>query len=136
MSFVKKRIILYSVLGVVGAVVAAASLLFSGHRSSTLAGLGAGMFIVSLFKCIQLAILARDPKRLKRFENMQREERYQFIAKKSGAMTFYITMLALFIASIIARFAGGETVADTLAFAGFGTLGLYGILFLIYSRRY
>lgn len=100
MKILKKKMIWIAIMAAAGIVLFAASIVY-GETSSTITGFAAGLAIVSFVKLIQFYRISKNPQLLKKFEIEQKEERFIYIAEKSGRFAFILTLVVEFFAIFV-----------------------------------
>ncbi|MGB5823847.1 MAG: hypothetical protein WBH44_07205 [Proteocatella sp.] len=135
MTNFKKKISWFLVLAVAGASLIIINAL-KNNANSTVSSFGVGLLTVSIIKLTQFYRISRNPELMRKYEIAQKEERYVYIAQKSGYMTFVISIVAQFLGIFGMMLAGREVAAMWLAtFMGLQSL-VYIVSYYIFSKKY
>ena len=134
MKTIKKRMIWFGAISVVGIALFITSLVLG--KSESTCTFGAALALVGMAKIIQFSIISRDSAKLKDFETKQREERLIMLAEKSGRFTLMITITAELLAAVVLLFAGNEQLAMGVAIIAAIQSLIYLISYLCLSRKF
>jgi len=131
----KRQISWFLVLAVAGLALIITNIL-QNNGNTTISSFGFGLLTVSVIKLIQYYRVFGNPELMRKYEIAQKEERYIYIAQKSGYMTFVITIVVQFIGIFGLMLTGREDAAMWLAtFMGMQSL-VYIISYYIFSKKY
>lgn len=131
----KRQISWFLVLAVAGLVLIITNIL-QNNGNTTISSFGFGLLTVSVIKLIQYYRVFGNPELMRKYEIAQKEERYIYIAQKSGYMTFVISIVVQFTGIFGLMLTGREAAAMWLAsFMGIQSL-VYIISYYIFSKKY
>lgn len=135
MTNFKRQIIWFLVLLAAGISLIIANII-RNNGNITVSSFGVGLLTVSVIKLIQYYRVSKNPELMKKYEISQKEERYIYIAQKSGYMVYVVSILAQFAGIFVLILMGKENFAMWLsAFMGFQIL-VYLISYYVFSKKY
>lgn len=135
MTNFKRQIIWFLVLLAAGISLIIANVI-RNNGNTTVSSFGVGLLTVSVIKLIQYYRVSKNPELMKKYEISQKEERYIYIAQKSGYMVYVVSILAQFAGIFVLILMGKENFAMWLcAFMGFQIL-VYLISYYVFSKKY
>ncbi len=135
MTNFKRQIIWFLVLLAAGISLIIANII-RNNGNTTVSSFGVGLLTVSVIKLIQYYRVSKNPELMKKYEISQKEERYIYIAQKSGYMVYVVSILAQFAGIFVLILMGKENFAMWLCvFMGFQIL-VYLISYYVFSKKY
>lgn len=127
----KKRIVLNRVVSLTLGIVCTAA---GYNRSDLLFYMGVSLLAVSIALCIKYAVILRDPERLKNYEIACRDERNLHIARKSYAVSFFVSIYAEVAAFIFCAYRNLDIYADIFSYMILLQMAVYLIARACLSR--
>lgn len=114
MKILKKKIILYVIIALVGIALFVVNIISLGNNRN-IKWLTLSLIAISIRRLIQFIKISKNPQLLKEFEIQQKEERFTLIYEKSGNLTCLVTMLAEYIAIFILALMNQEMMVNIVA---------------------
>ncbi len=135
MSNLKRQIMWFVMLLVAGIMIIVLSFIRQSE-TTTVSSFGVGLCTVSTFKLVQFYRLSKNPEFMKKYKIAQNEERYIYIAHKSGYFTYFVSIMAQFLAIFMLIIANKEVYAMYLSMIMAGQVFVYLISYYVFSKRY
>lgn len=126
----------YAALFVAGAALVVLGCLEVVAIDSYWIGLSGGLAGVSAMRLVQAARYAKDPAYAKRVEVSNSDERTAFVAGRSAALAFRLSIMVLAVLCVALYPLGQPVMARVLGFVMCGQLVVYWISYLVLMRRY
>ena len=127
---------LYMALFVAGVALVVLGCLEVVDLDSYWSGMGGALAGVAGIRLVQAARYAKDPAYARRVEVSNSDERTAFVAGRSAAMTFRLSVLVLAVLSVALYPLGQPSLARVLGFVICGELVMYWVSYMVFSRRY
>lgn len=131
----KQRMICFIVLAVIG-------LFFVGFsftdiiENAVTAGLGFGMFLVSIINIIVLLRVSKNPKQLEKYLQLKADERTQFIWSQSYSLSFWVSIFVDFVLAATLPFFGLQLIALIIGSSLALKIIVYFISYYFNSKKY
>ena len=106
------------------------------NANPTVIGFGAGVFILSTLKCIQLYQISKDKEKINEYINLTHDERMRYINEKAYSTAFWITLYLEFVALSIFSLIGLQLFAAILGCTFSFKLIIYLLLNIYFSKKY
>lgn len=135
MNSVKRSLIYVAGLLTLGTILIVFSVKSEGDNTY-LTGLGGGMLGAGIVKLIQMVGIMKNPEQIKRYNNMQTEERAVFIANKAGNIAFSVSVVAELAALIYFSAKKNSDIQDFLTWMLCVQCALKVILYRVYNYKY
>lgn len=134
MSNFKRQIMWFVMLLVAGIMIITLSIIRQSE-TTTVSSFGVGLCTVSTFKLVQFYRLSKKPEFMKKYKIAQNEERYIYIAHKSGYFTYFVSIMAQFLAIFMLIILDKEVYAMYLSMIMAGQVFVYLISYYVFSKR-
>ncbi len=134
MSNFKRQIMWFVMLLVAGIMIIVLSIIRQSE-TTTVSSFGVGLCTVSTFKLVQFYRLSKKPEFMKKYKIAQNEERYIYIAHKSGYFTYFVSIMAQFLAIFMLIILDKEVYAMYLSMIMAGQVFVYLISYYVFSKR-
>ena len=134
MSNLKRQIMWFVMLLVAGIMIIVLSFIRQSE-TTTVSSFGVGLCTVSTFKLVQFYRLSKNPEFMKKYKIAQNEERYIYIAHKSGYFTYFVSIMAQFLAIFMLIILDKEVYAMYLSMIMAGQVFVYLISYYVFSKR-
>lgn len=134
MSNFKRQIMWFVMLLVAGIMIIVLSIIRKSE-TTTVSSFGVGLCTVSTFKLVQFYRLSKKPEFMKKYKIAQNEERYIYIAHKSGYFTYFVSIMAQFLAIFMLIILDKEVYAMYLSMIMAGQVFVYLISYYVFSKR-
>lgn len=134
MSNFKRQIMWFVMLLVAGIMIITLSIIRKSE-TTTVSSFGVGLCTVSTFKLVQFYRLSKKPEFMKKYKIAQNEERYIYIAHKSGYFTYFVSIMAQFLAIFMLIILDKEVYAMYLSMIMAGQVFVYLISYYVFSKR-
>ncbi len=131
----KRRMYVSVAIAVFGALLIAATFIFSGMKSF-FSGWGLGLFICGIAGVRKYFYITRDEETMRKREVAEKDERNMMLVNKARSFTFLLYAAGMSIAIVIFECIGKAEVATALAMSLCGLLFLYIIIYNIFQRKY
>lgn len=117
MNYAKKQLVFFIVYLIVGALLAAAALLWSsdGQREGILTGIISGFLPTGVGGLILSMHLLKNPRRAEQAEIAKTEERTQFLRFKTYSAVHFVMIMLVCLGTFAAEIGGYRDIALTLA---------------------
>lgn len=135
MTNFKRQIIWFVMLFIAGIVIITLSVIRKSE-TTTVSSFGVGLCTVSAFKLIQFYRLSKHPDFMKKYKISQNEERYIYIAHKSGYFTYFVSIMVQFFAIFTFIIIDKEVYAMYLSMIMAGQVFVYLISYYVFSKKY
>ena len=127
---------LYVALFVAGVALVVLGCLEAVGLDSYWSGMGGALAGVAGIRLVQAARYAKDPAYARRVEVSNSDERIAYVAGRSAAMAFRLSILVLAVLSVALYPLGQPTMARALGFVICGELVAYWVSYMVLSRKY
>lgn len=107
----------------------------NSHTSAYFFGAGTGAAAVALAMAIKIAVMLKNPKYRKEQENAQKDERLISLRNRSMAVSYYVTVICVAVASIIFAVKGDIDGAQNSSAVLSFSFAVYVIAYLILSHK-
>lgn len=134
MSNFKRQIMWFVMLLVAGIMIITLSIIRQSE-TTTVSSFGVGLCTVSTFKLVRFYRLSKKPEFMKKYKIAQNEERYIYIAHKSGYFTYFVSIMAQFLAIFMLIILDKEVYAMYLSMIMAGQVFVYLISYYVFSKR-
>lgn len=134
MSNLKRQIMWFVMLLVAGIMIIILSIIRQSE-TTTVSSFGVGLCTVSTFKLVQFYRLSKNPEFMKKYKIAQNEERYIYIAHKSGYFTYFVSIMAQFFGIFMLIIFNKEVYAMYLSMIMAGQVFVYLISYYVFSKR-
>lgn len=134
MSNLKRQIMWFVMLLVAGIMIIILSIIRQSE-TTTVSSFGVGLCTVSTFKLVQFYRLSKKPEFMKKYKIAQNEERYIYIAHKSGYFTYFVSIMAQFFGIFMLIIFNKEVYAMYLSMIMAGQVFVYLISYYVFSKR-
>lgn len=134
MSNFKRQIMWFVMLLVAGIMIIVLSIIRQSE-TTTVSSFGVGLCTVSTFKLVQFYRLSKKPEFMKKYKIAQNEERYIYIAHKSGYFTYFVSIMAQFFGIFMLIIFNKEVYAMYLSMIMAGQVFVYLISYYVFSKR-
>lgn len=135
MNNFKRQIMWFMVLFIAGAMLVSLSFI-RGDESTQISSFGMGLCAVSIVKLIQFYRISKNPEFMKKYKIAQNEERYIYIAQKSGYFTYAVSIIVQFLVIFVLLIMNKESYAMIIS----GVMGVqifvYLISYYVFSKKY
>jgi len=99
-------------------------------------GMGSALILVGLVQSIRLFQISRDPEKVRDYEVSRNEERTRFIMDQAIRMTFFISIVAEYLAGLAALLLGQHTLGMGMCFLVIGQTAVFFSLRRYYGGKY
>lgn len=130
----RNRIIWYAVLLLAG--IATLVIGLFGRAEEYVGAIGGVMIAMATLRLWNEARYVRDPAYAKQVDIRGTDERTAFIANRSAATTFRISVLALAALSLVLRPFGYDSVASILCIVMAAEVAIYWVCYVVTNRTY
>lgn len=134
MSNLKRQIMWFVMLLVAGIMIIILSIIRQSE-TTTVSSFGVGLCTVSTFKLVQFYRLSKNPEFMKKYKIAQNEERYIYIAHKSGYFTYFVSIMAQFFGIFMLIIFNKEVYAMYLSMIMAGQVFVYLLSYYVFSKR-
>lgn len=135
MSNLKRQIMWFVMLLIAGIMMITLSIIRQSE-TTTVSSFGVGLCSVSTFKLIQFYRLSKNPDFMKKYKIAQNEERYIYIAHKSGYFTYFVSIMAQFLGIFMLIILEKEVFAMYLSMIMAGQVFVYLLSYYVFSKKY
>lgn len=135
MSNLKRQIMWFVMLLIAGIMIIILSIIRQSE-TTTVSSFGVGLCFVSTFKLIQFYRLSKNPDFMKKYKIAQNEERYIYIAHKSGYFTYFVSIMAQFLGIFMLIILEKEVFAMYLSMIMAGQVFVYLLSYYVFSKKY
>lgn len=135
MSNFKRQIMWFVMLLIAGIMMITLSIIRQSE-TTTVSSFGVGLCFVSTFKLIQFYRLSKNPDFMKKYKIAQNEERYIYIAHKSGYFTYFVSIMAQFLGIFMLIILEKEVFAMYLSMIMAGQVFVYLLSYYVFSKKY
>lgn len=135
MNNFKRQIMWFVVLFIAGVMMITLNIVRQSE-TTTVSSFGVGLCSVSTFKLVQFYRLSKKPEFMKKYKIAQNEERYIYIAHKSGYFTYFVSIMAQFLAIFMLIIFNKEVYAMYLSMIMAGQVFVYLISYYVFSKKY
>lgn len=135
MSNFKRQIMWFVMLLIAGIMIIILSIIRQSE-TTTVSSFGVGLCSVSTFKLIQFYRLSKNPDFMKKYKIAQNEERYIYIAHKSGYFTYFVSIMAQFLGIFMLIILEKEVFAMYLSMIMAGQVFVYLLSYYVFSKKY
>lgn len=135
MSNFKRQIMWFVMLLIAGIMIIILSIIRQSE-TTTVSSFGVGLCFVSTFKLIQFYRLSKNPDFMKKYKIAQNEERYIYIAHKSGYFTYFVSIMAQFLGIFMLIILEKEVFAMYLSMIMAGQVFVYLLSYYVFSKKY
>jgi uncharacterized membrane protein len=135
MKTLNKKMIFCVIIALAGIALFVVNILKNVY-SGTTTGFASAITAVSIIKLFQFYRISKSPQLLKRYEIVQREERFLVISEKSGRSVFLLTIVAEFVAILVLILIGHDEISTIVSYiAGIQAI-VYLIMYYYFSKKY
>ena len=99
-------------------------------------GMGSALILVGLVQSIRLFRISRDPEKVRDYEVSRNEERTRFILDQSIRMTFFVSIVAEYLAGIASLLLGQHVLGMGLCCLVIGQTAVVLLLRQHYGKKY
>lgn len=135
MSNFKRQIMWFVMLLIAGIMIIILSIIRQSE-TTTVSSFGVGLCFVSTFKLIQFYRLSKNPDFMKKYKIAQNEERYIYIAHKSGYFTYFVSIMTQFLGIFMLIILEKEVFAMYLSMIMAGQVFVYLLSYYVFSKKY
>lgn len=100
------------------------------------AGMGSALILVGLVQSIRLFRISRDPEKVREYEVSRNEERTRFILDQAIRMTFFVSIVAEYLAGIASLLLGQRALGMGLCCLVIGQAAVVLLLRRYYGKKY
>lgn len=100
------------------------------------AGMGSALILVGLVQSIRLFRISRDPEKVRDYEVSRNEERTRFILDQAIRMTFFVSIVAEYLAGIASLLLGQRALGMGLCCLVIGQAAVVLLLRRYYGGKY
>jgi len=135
MKILKKKIILCVIIALASIALFVINML-QNVDSSTTTGFASAITVISIVKLRQFYRISKNPQLLKKYEIMQKEERFLTISEKSGRFAFLVTIVVEFGAIFVLILLSQNKIATIVSLIAGTQILAYLIIYYYLCKKY